>query len=393
MAGWALRLRKDQNESPRAKQTRMNTPLTFLIIATFALPLWSTVAQAQAKDDTLSPTAAGSGRQSISNRIERIRLDTVRYDNLPLSEVVSNLRDEAKKRDPEKKGINFMINPMPPEAMPSVGMPRESADISSISIKISPPLTDVRLVDALDAVVKVADHPIKYSVEDYGVVFSLKALEPSQLAENIAFDFPGGTPAQFLDAVQRQYNVDWASVADIPKEMADVRIPKLRIYQESVSAILGSKGVDAGPLGAVVSLYNQLWENNNALGRLVVKGDLSKPSIVMFVRDPAGSNTQHIVKVKAFSIYGISELERGKLMQDIEQAKSEAMEYASHLHGPSSVHSLEGTVAIHNDTSLLVSTGPESFVDMVESIVSAWQAKERARNPAAPAALPSPAGK
>lgn len=367
----------------------MNTPFTFLIIATLALTLAPSGAQAQAKDD------AASGRQIISNKLERIRLDTVRYDGLPLSEVVLNLRDEAKKRDPDKKGINFMINPMPPpmppEAAPPGAVPREAVDINSITIKITPPLADVRLVDALDAVVKVADHPIQYSVEDYGVVFSLKALEPSQMAENVAFEFPGGTPAQFLAAVQQQYNVDWASVADIPKEMADVRIPKLRIYQESVPAILAGKGAGSGPLAAVVSLYNQLWENNNALGRLVVKGDLSKPSIVMFVRDPAGSDTQRNIKVKAFSIYGISDQARAKLMQDIDRAKSEAMEYASHVHGPSSVHSLEGTVAIHNDTSLLVSTGPESFVDMVESIVNAWQAIEQARNPATP--LGNPPGK
>jgi hypothetical protein len=388
----------------------MNTRLTFLIFATLALPLVSIGAQAQAKDDAQSAPAATSGRQLISNKLERIRLDTVRYDNLPLSEVVLNLRDEAKKRDPEKKGINFMLNPnteasaIPTAAAPgpidpatglplAAAAPQEQVDISSIAIKITPPLNDVRLVDALDAVVKVADHPIKYTVEDYGVVFSLKVHEPSQMAESIAFFFPGGTPAQFLDAVQRQYNVDWASVADIPKEMADVRIPKLRIYQESVPAILAGKGVGSGPLGAVVSLYNQLWENNNALGRLVVKGDLSKPSIVMFVRDPAGSDPQRNVKVKAFSIYGINNEERAKLIGDIDRAKLEAMEYESHLHGPSAVHSLEGTVAIHNDTSLLVCTGPESFVDMVESIVNAFQAKEQGRNPSTPAALPNPPGK
>src|ERR1043166_4698245 len=46
--------------------------------------------------------------------------------------------------------------------------------MSQISIKIVPPLTDVRLADVLDAIIKVADRPIKYSVEDYAIVFSLK---------------------------------------------------------------------------------------------------------------------------------------------------------------------------------------------------------------------------
>jgi hypothetical protein len=49
--------------------------------------------------------------------------------------------------------------------------------MAGISIKIVPPLTDVRLADVLDAIVKVADRPIKYSIEDYAVVFSLKGRE------------------------------------------------------------------------------------------------------------------------------------------------------------------------------------------------------------------------
>ena len=111
------------------------------------------------------------------------------------------------------------------------------------------------------------------------------------------------------------------------------------------------------------------------------------PILVEFCRN------QPKVKVKAFSIWGINDAERAKLQEDIERAKQEAMNYASSLRGSSGPRSLEGTVAIHNETSLLVATGPESFVDMVESIVTACQAKERARNPTAPMALPNAPGR
>jgi hypothetical protein len=350
--------------------------------------------------------ATGEGRQVISNKLELIRLDNVKYDGLPLSEVVLQLRDEAKKRDPENKGINFLMNqnldpgeatPAPavvlgPNGQPVPAPPTEQVDLSAISIKISPPLNDVRLVDVLDAVVKVADRPIKYSIEDYGVVFSPRGPGPAQMEEH-GFAFPGGTPSQFLDAVQRQYQVDWLSVADIPKELTDVHIPRLRINQESVGVILAGKGAGGGSLEAVVSLYNQLWENNNALGRLVVKGDLTKPSIVMFVRDPASTDTQPRIKVKAFSISGASGADRAKLVDDIGRAREEAMSYAMHLRGPSALRNLEGTVAIHDDTSLLVATGSEAFVDMVESIVAASQAKDQARRPPAGTPEGSPKGK
>jgi hypothetical protein len=377
----------------------MNTRLTFLTILALALPL---ALLAQTKNEPNSPPGASRGRQAIINKLESIRLDTVRYDGLPLGEVVINLRDEAKKRDPEKKGINFLMNQNmdPGEAAaipaPAVGPngnllpppPAEQVDLSAITIKINPALTDVRLADVLDAVVKVADRPIKYSVEDYGVVFSPRGVEPAR-NEVTSFAFPGGTPRQFLNAVQEQFKVDWSSVADIPKEMAEVHIPRLRINQASLGPILRPTGSESGPLGALVSLYNQLGEQKPELGRLIVKGDLTKPSVVMFVPDKAATDSQPKVKVKAFSIWGISDAERAKLREDIDRAQDEAMQYASVRPGSSGLRSLPGFVAIHNDTSLLVATGPESFVEMVESIVTACQARERDRNPIPPKALPT----
>ena len=49
-------------------------------------------------------------RQAIFSKLDRIRLDSVKYDGLPLSEVIINLSEEARKRDPEKRGINFLIS-------------------------------------------------------------------------------------------------------------------------------------------------------------------------------------------------------------------------------------------------------------------------------------------
>src|SRR5437762_2429881 len=127
----------------------MNTRLTVLTIVALALPLGllgPSGALAQARNQANSPPAAGSGRQVISDKLERIRLDRVSYDRLPLGEVVLNLRDEIKKRDPEKKGINFMINPnqpavpLAPDGRPLPAPSDEPVDISTIAVKIHPPL-------------------------------------------------------------------------------------------------------------------------------------------------------------------------------------------------------------------------------------------------------------
>jgi type II secretory pathway component GspD/PulD (secretin)/tetratricopeptide (TPR) repeat protein len=140
------------------------------------------------------------GRQNILSKLEQIHLD-VKYNGLTLEEVVNNLKELAAARDPDKTGVNFLINRQtaspgagapgaidPTTGLPVAPLPTEAVDIATaITIKISPGLTDVRLEDALDAVTKSADKPaniagnLSYSVDDYAVVFSIKSTEPVQM--------------------------------------------------------------------------------------------------------------------------------------------------------------------------------------------------------------------
>lgn len=137
----------------------------------------------------------GSGRQMIVSKLSSIKLDLVQYDGVPLSEVVRNLSDETKRRDPLKRGLNFIINPnvtaaasptAAPAIDPATGLPvpapqAEAVDVGSIPIKISPALTDMRLSDVLNIIVQVAEKPIKYSVEEWGIMFSVKGPEAQPL--------------------------------------------------------------------------------------------------------------------------------------------------------------------------------------------------------------------
>ncbi len=135
------------------------------------------------------------GRQGIKSKLERIRLDEVNVPNLPLRDAVTYLRDEAKKRDPDGVGINFYINQNLDNAAtgggfqvdPNTGQqipvaPAEQKNLrDEVYVNIDPPLNGVRLLDALDAITKSADFPIKYTIEDYAVVFQAKAPERAQL--------------------------------------------------------------------------------------------------------------------------------------------------------------------------------------------------------------------
>ena len=116
--------------------------------------------------------------------------------NIPLSEVVNMLDEQARRLDPEGRGINFIIAPFadpvttaaagPAGTDPATGLPTgaqsaEPVDVNAIRIRITPALHNVRLADFLEIIVKAADKPIRYVIEDYAVVFSLKGQEPTPL--------------------------------------------------------------------------------------------------------------------------------------------------------------------------------------------------------------------
>jgi hypothetical protein len=60
---------------------------------------------------------------------------------------------------------------------PATGLPitapaPEPVDLHAITVCIRPPLKKVRLIDVLDAITRVADRPVKYSIEEYAVVWT-----------------------------------------------------------------------------------------------------------------------------------------------------------------------------------------------------------------------------
>lgn len=130
---------------------------------------------------TIKASAAVVGRGQITNELENIRLAQVSFDMLPLSEVVRLLCDESRKRNPEKRGINFIISPAMPSGAqidPTTGLPKTPAarpgiNLAALPITIQPALHDVNLREALEAIIKASPQPITYAVEDYGIMIKV----------------------------------------------------------------------------------------------------------------------------------------------------------------------------------------------------------------------------
>lgn len=138
------------------------------------------------------------GRQTIMSKLDRIRMNDVKFEELPLSEVVLYLREESRLRDPEGEGVNFFINPYLDNTQaagqfftdPNTGQiiqiqGAEQVNLNDVSVRIYPALDNVRMSDVLDAVTKAASSPIKITIEDYAVVFMHKRPEAAQLVTRI----------------------------------------------------------------------------------------------------------------------------------------------------------------------------------------------------------------
>lgn len=177
-------------------------------------------------------------RQEIVRKLNNFKFDSISWD-LPLSEVVRILTDESRKHDPQHRGINFIINPnvevVPVTPTPGVGgfpgqfqapapivgpggLPADQTaapatteaepDAPEINVKLA--LTDVRFADVLDAIVKVSKPLIKYSIEDYAVVFSKRGQEATPLyVRKFKVD-----PNTFYDGLQSVTGVPVATVSN-----------------------------------------------------------------------------------------------------------------------------------------------------------------------------------
>lgn len=175
----------------------------------------------------------GTGRQKILNKLDRITVAELRFPGISLGAVAQELQDLSIRNDPDGAGVNFLISNGidqkragldslytdytdidPMTGMPRIGtgmmlgsmsaggmgggggMPgmgggpsanqfmRMVQDAQNIGEKynvyLEPGLRNVRLMDVLDAIVKCCDRPLKYSVEDYAVVFSARELANDQ---------------------------------------------------------------------------------------------------------------------------------------------------------------------------------------------------------------------
>ncbi len=220
---------------------------------------------------------------------------------------------------------------------------------------------------------------------------------------DVIFSFPAGSPRDFLTAVEKTFKVDWWSVTELPRQMENLRIPRLRITTDSLEPLLRhDEGTARAGLGdpashgppmkvrfeflpeaarrdlalrALIALYTSLEEAKPELGRLKVEEDYTRPSVVLFV---AGRNAAAEFKIRIYSLKGIPEAEWPKTEQMADEICGQLMDqYQRNSHF---------NIRLHSQAGLLILTGPEYCMEAVESLLAAWKSNQ------APSA-PPPSGR
>ena len=202
----------------------------------------------------------GPGRNAILSKLHRTVLDEVVFEDLPLPAVLQYLSAQALKKDPDKQGVTFLINSNvvaaatpAPFVDPSTGqvVPAPAPEplvMGQITIKISPAMRQVRLIDVLEAVVKAADKPIKYTVDEYAVVISQKLADQAQLETRI-FRVDPKTFVEGLQAVGT-FPLGDSVPENAPLDYLKDRLPRptsMNPIQDVVRAFFRAAGINLSP--------------------------------------------------------------------------------------------------------------------------------------------------
>jgi Zn-dependent protease with chaperone function len=225
--------------------------------------------------------------QLMRRKLENIVLDSVHYDGLPLGEVVKNLMEESRKRDPEKRGVNFVFAKprfqLTPVIDPATGLPVSGAgepfDVRSTTIRIEPSINNIRLIDIMEVIRKVADRPIEYTIHEYGVVFAEAPPVAPPGGAQVVFDY------DVVPTIARTFKVDPRNFFNALKRTFGINIMGAQSADDLRSGLaqfLATLGVDINSPNRAV-FYNELN------GTLLVRASHDEMSLIEAAMETLGA--------------------------------------------------------------------------------------------------------
>ncbi|MGA2053337.1 MAG: hypothetical protein ABSH19_08500 [Opitutales bacterium] len=174
-------------------------------------------------------------------------------------------------------------------------------------------------------------------------------------ADPKSFTFVGGNPHDLINRISEFFGVDY-SIASIPPDMSGISVPAFRIV------------VPEGPFDAL-NLYNRLSDNLPNLGKWFIQGDPYKPDVLMLTppKDAADSE-KSAPRAQALPIADIPNDKWDAIGESIRRADLASQEFAGSL-----TFHRSGQLLFQNDTKILVVIGPPSYIELVQSVVTAFR--------------------
>jgi len=227
-----------------------------------------------------------------------------------------------------------------------------------------------------------ADQKPPADAQSAGTDAGTKGNKPKPDAGAEGFVFGGGNLRGFIEQVKRHFGVDLFDVATIEIPVT-TRVPKMRVTRQP--------GNEHYPhLRDVLEAYNSL--SDHGLPRLgkwhMAGGSIDRPDIVTLTGENSWSRAAITLKLRAFSIKGLSSEEREKLIRTV----GEATEHLSHEWTRfSEIPEMEeptitGNLRINESTDLLLATGSETYLEVVEEVIREYRSQ---RHTAPPDPFPS----
>lgn len=199
-----------------------------------------------------------------------------------------------------------------------------------------------------------------------GLVLLLAALHPVQAQETNevsleekgkrrVFSFEGGNPFDFVMALDKHFRTRLVQILTLPETLSRTRVPKLRVAAEDPREVL--------------NLYNRL--ESPTLGRWRFEPPSHLPgtnlNVLMLVPDKNATNAklEPGIKVKGIALAGVPEGKWEALIRDIEEAQAVAQQARG------AEDAFAGSTRIQRDSKVLIVFGSDTYLEMVDSFVSA----------------------
>ena len=169
------------------------------------------------------------------------------------------------------------------------------------------------------------------------------------------FFFTGGTPLDFILAMAHHFRTRLGEILSIPSSLAHAQVPKMRLSTENP--------------GDALALYNRV--DNPFLGRWY--WDPSDPNggtnlhVLTLVPNAGATAEKPVSRVKAIALGGVPEDKWRALEEDVAVAQKVGRNDAERRGSENP----EGEIHIQPASKVLIVSGSDAFIEMVESVVAA----------------------